>query len=139
MAAVAAVAAGILGWQTPLRGCLKCLFPALWTGLPALTRRGSTFAGRVGASLLTAIGFPELITHTSDDYLALALKLATNPRKHAALREQLAANRLTQLLYDTTLFARHIEAAYLEMWQRHQAGLSPAHIVVPSLHPGSLA
>jgi hypothetical protein len=78
--------------------------------------------------------------HTHErDYLALALKLATNPQKHAALREQLAANRLTQLLYNTTLFARHIEATYLEMWQHHQAGLPPAHIVVPSLHPGSLA
>jgi protein O-GlcNAc transferase len=105
---------------------------ALWAGLPVLTRRGSTFAGRVGASLLTAVNLPELITHTPDDYLALALELANNAPKRIALRERLAENRLTQPLFDTTRFARHIEAAYREMWQRHQAGLPPDHIVVPA-------
>jgi predicted O-linked N-acetylglucosamine transferase (SPINDLY family) len=104
---------------------------ALWAGLPVLTRLGETFAGRVAASLLKAVGLPELVTDSPEAYEALALELATDQQKLAALRQRLAANRLTQPLFDTALFARHIEAAYTAMWERHQAGLRPEHIVVP--------
>jgi predicted O-linked N-acetylglucosamine transferase (SPINDLY family) len=102
---------------------------ALWAGLPVLTCLGETFAGRVAASLLKAVGLPELITDTPQAYEALALELASNAPKLAALRQRLAANRPTQPLFDTALFTRHIEAAYTAMWQRHQAGLPPEHIV----------
>jgi predicted O-linked N-acetylglucosamine transferase (SPINDLY family) len=103
---------------------------ALWAGLPVLTRLGETFAGRVAASLLKAAGLPELVTQTPQAYEALALELATNAPKLAALRQRLAANRLTCPLFDTALFTQHIEAAYTAMWQRHNAGLPPEHIVV---------
>ena len=53
---------------------------ALWAGLPLITWCGEAFAGRVAASLLTAVGLPELVTHSLDDYEALALKLATDAR-----------------------------------------------------------
>ncbi len=49
---------------------------ALWAGLPFLTCTGATFAGRVGASLLTAVGLGDLITHSLADYEALAQRLA---------------------------------------------------------------
>ena len=105
---------------------------ALWAGLPVLTQLGETFAGRVAASLLRAVGLPELVTESAQAYDALALELASNAPKLAALRERLAANRLTEPLFDTALFTRHIEVAYTAMWQRHQAGLPPEHIVVSS-------
>jgi protein O-GlcNAc transferase len=105
---------------------------ALWAEVPVLTCSGKTFPGRVAASLLRAIGLPELITHNLDDYEALAFALATNPRQMASLKQKLAANRLTHPLFDTTAFARHIESAYLSMWTRHQAGLAPSHIEVRS-------
>jgi protein O-GlcNAc transferase len=103
---------------------------ALWAGLPVLTCRGETFAGKVAASLLNAIGLPELITTTSADYERLAIELATNPDKLAAITRKLAANRLTTPLFDTRLFTRHIEAAYVAMYERHQAGLAPDHIAI---------
>ena len=103
---------------------------ALWAGLPVLTRLGETFPGRVGASLLKAVGLPELVTHTPQAYEALALELATNTPALATLRQRLAGNRLTCPLFDTALFTRHIEAAYTAMWQRHNAGLPPEHILV---------
>jgi predicted O-linked N-acetylglucosamine transferase (SPINDLY family) len=103
---------------------------ALWAGLPVLTCLGDTFAGRVAASLLQAIGLPELITRRHADYEALALELATQPERLAALRRKLAANRTTQPLFDAARFTRHIEAAYLKMQERYQAGLVPDHIVV---------
>jgi len=46
---------------------------ALWTGLSVVTKQGQDFAARVAASLLTAIGLPELITQTGDEYEALTL------------------------------------------------------------------
>jgi predicted O-linked N-acetylglucosamine transferase (SPINDLY family) len=85
---------------------------ALWTGLPVLTCRGETFAGRVAASLLTAVGMPELITASLAEYEALALTLANDPSRIAALKQKLAANRDTAPLFDTGRFARNIEAAY---------------------------
>jgi predicted O-linked N-acetylglucosamine transferase (SPINDLY family) len=98
---------------------------ALWAGLPVLTCMGESFASRVAASLLNAIGLPELITQTPKDYEALAIELATNPRKLQSIKSKLAANRLTTPLFDTALFTKHIEAAYVQMYERYQADLPP--------------
>ncbi len=95
---------------------------ALWAGLPVLTCRGQTFAGRVGASLLGALGLPELITASFADYEALALKLVREPALLAEVKAKLARNRDTAPLFDTKRFARHIEAAYATMYRRYQSG-----------------
>jgi protein O-GlcNAc transferase len=91
---------------------------ALWAGLPVLTCRGEAFAGRVAASLLHAIGLPELVTDTLADYEALALRLAREPQTLKALKEKLAANRLTASLFDADRFRADIEAAFTAMLQR---------------------
>jgi protein O-GlcNAc transferase len=93
----------------------------LWVGLPVLTCRGATFAGRVGASLLTALGLPELITASQADYEELALKLAREPALLAGLKARLAQSRDTAPLFDTKRFTRHIEAAYATMWRGYQS------------------
>ena len=98
---------------------------ALWAGLPVLTCAGSTFAGRVAASLLHASGQSALVTHTAEDYEALAFKLATTPSLLASLRAKLARERSTSALFDVGRFARNIERAYLTMQARSQAGLAP--------------
>jgi predicted O-linked N-acetylglucosamine transferase (SPINDLY family) len=103
---------------------------ALWAGLPVLTCLGTTFAGRVAASLLNAIGLPELITHSLPEYEALALELATNRERLADIRSKLAQNRGSYPLFDTDRFRRHIEAAYTTMWERHQRGEPPASFAV---------
>ena len=105
---------------------------ALWAGLPVLTCVGTTFAGRVAASLLNAIGLPELITHSLPEYEALALELATNRKRLAEIRSRLAKNRDTYPLFDTDRFRRHIEAAYTTMWERYQRGEPPASFAVDS-------
>ena len=104
---------------------------ALWAGVPLLTRPGETFAGRVAASLLNAVGLPELITTSPEDYERTAIDLANEPAKLKAIREKLTRNRLSMPLFNTELFTRHIEAAYTAIHQRHRAGLAPDHIVVP--------
>jgi predicted O-linked N-acetylglucosamine transferase (SPINDLY family) len=103
---------------------------ALWVGLPVLTCVGTTFAGRVAASLLRAIDLPELITRSLEEYEALARHLATDPSLLAGIRAKLARNRLTTPLFDTDRFRRHLEAAYLEMWRRWQRGEEPRAFAV---------
>lgn len=103
---------------------------ALWAGVPVLTCLGSTFAGRVAASLLHAADLPELVTTSMDDYERLAVELATAPGRIGDIRRRLNDNRLTAPLFNTELFARHLEAAYSAMHQRLQSGLPPDHIAV---------
>ena len=103
---------------------------ALWSGLPVLTLKGGSFAGRVASSLLTAVDLPELITATQKDYEALAVRLATHPEQLQQIRERLQRNRRSAPLFDTALFTTHIEDAYSQMYERYLAGLSPAHLFV---------
>jgi predicted O-linked N-acetylglucosamine transferase (SPINDLY family) len=106
---------------------------ALWAGLPVLTLMGQTFAARVAASLLTAMDLPELITHTQEDYEARALELAQNPLQLARLKDKLERNRATSTLFNGQLFARHLEAAYVQMHKRHLSGERPELIEVQAL------
>ena len=103
---------------------------ALWAGLPVLTCTGEAFASRVAASLLNAIHLPELITSTQEEFEARAIELATNPEQLRLIKQKLEENRLTTPLFNTQLFTRHIEAAYMEMLERYHADLPPAHIYV---------
>jgi predicted O-linked N-acetylglucosamine transferase (SPINDLY family) len=103
---------------------------ALWAGLPVLTLMGESFASRVAGSLLNAVGMPELVTTDQAHYEALAVALASDPGRLAALRARLHENRMTAPLFATSLYTRQLENAYLQMYERQQAGLGPGHIFV---------
>jgi predicted O-linked N-acetylglucosamine transferase (SPINDLY family) len=105
---------------------------ALWAGVPLITCRGNAFAGRVGASLLHAVGLGELVTDSLADYEALARRLATDKAQLAGVRQRLADNRLTCRLFDADRFRRHIEAAYSTMWEIWQRGEPPKGFAVKS-------
>jgi protein O-GlcNAc transferase len=109
---------------------------ALWSGLPLLTCRGGCFAGRVAASLLTAIGLPELVTDSLDTYEALALRLATEPNLLRGFRERLEQNRRVYPLFDTDRYRHHIEAAYSQMWEIWQRGERPRSFAVKPFPSG---
>ena len=95
---------------------------ALWMGLPVLTCKGENFQGRVAASLLSAVGLPEMVTHSFAEYEARALELAGNPEALATIRAKLLQNRDTHALFDTVRFTRHLEAAYAVMVERYRNG-----------------
>jgi protein O-GlcNAc transferase len=95
---------------------------ALWAGLPVITCKGESFAGRVAASLLYAVGLPELVTQNLEDYEALCLALAKDPARLDALRGKLAQNRGHAPLFDLDRFRRKIEAAYFAMWDARSLG-----------------
>ena len=105
---------------------------ALWAGLPVLTQIGGAFPGRVAASLLQALGLPELIAPTQEAYRALAIELASDPQKLAAIKHKLASNRLAKPLFDTRRLTRRIEAAYTKMCDVWLRGERPRSFSVAS-------
>ena len=103
---------------------------ALWAGLSLITCPGQTFESRVAASLLTAIGLPELIMPDLETYEKTAVRLATNPEELQGIRDKLAKNRLTTPLFDTARWTRNWEKALKVMWERYERGEEPGEIVV---------
>ena len=104
---------------------------ALWAGVPLLTCRGTTFPGRVAASLLRAVGLPELVTENLDAYEAMAVELAGDPVLLGGLREKLRENRLPAPLFDTARYCRHLEEAYRIMLENWRSGQPPQAFAVP--------
>ncbi|PPE68466.1 tetratricopeptide repeat protein [Caldimonas thermodepolymerans] len=101
---------------------------AVWAGLPIVTLPGETFASRVAASLLYTLDLPELVCADVEAYKRTAVALARDPARLAQLRSRLAHGRDHGPLFDSTRFARDIEALYARMWERRLAGLSPDHL-----------
>jgi predicted O-linked N-acetylglucosamine transferase (SPINDLY family) len=105
---------------------------ALWAGVPLIARMGDTFASRVSASLLNALGFPELVARNWDDYYTLALRLARNPTELSALRARLQQHRYTSPLFDTPRFSRDLERLYQAIWQQQFSGRRAPIALPPS-------
>ena len=76
------------------------------------------------------MGLAELITENENDYEALILELATNPVKLAKIKEKLAVNRLSQPLFDTEQYTKHLEDGYQQAYQTYFEGKFPQTIVV---------
>jgi predicted O-linked N-acetylglucosamine transferase (SPINDLY family) len=103
---------------------------ALWAGLPLVTKAGKQFAARVAASLLNAVGLPELVAETDEDYEALILDLATNRERLASIRQKLAANRQSAPLFDSAGYARAFERGLARAYDLYFEGKDPEHIEV---------
>ncbi len=93
---------------------------ALWMGVPMLTCRGPTFAGRVGASLLRASGLPDLIANSPPDYASRLLALVANPHRLRTYRAALEATRGSNPLFDTAGFTRDWEALLIGIYDELQ-------------------
>jgi predicted O-linked N-acetylglucosamine transferase (SPINDLY family) len=105
-------------------------YEALSAGLPVLTCAGTTFAGRVAGSMLHAAGAPELVTENLAQYEALALNLVRAPDTLHGIRRGLAERRSSCALFDPDRFRRHIESAYVSMWEAWQRGERPQGFAV---------
>src|SRR5208337_4528251 len=110
---------------------------ALWMGVPVLTCLSSTFAGRVAASLLAAVGLAELIATSLEQYESLALDIVRDPDRLSALKAKLLRNRETHPLFYTAQFTGNIEAAYAMMWERSQRNEPPMSFAVGGGDPPS--
>ncbi len=103
---------------------------ALWAGLPVLTCVGETFAGRVAGSIVRAAGLSELVASSSRDYEALALALARDPARLAAIRSRLGAGRENLPLFDMAKRTRDLEALYVRMAEIWRSGRPAASITL---------
>lgn len=112
---------------------------ALWAGLPVLTCLGDTFAGRVAASLLTAVGLPELVTDSLEAYERLALELARDPGRLATIRQQIVAGRQTSPLFDSARYTHNLERAYETMVDIMRSGDAPRPFAVTEEQPAGRA
>lgn len=97
----------------------------LCAGVPVLTVAGNTFASRVGASLVTAAGLPELVARDATEYRDIAIRLGHDRAACVALKDKLHANRSHALLFDPRRIVAGLETAYTAIWQHHQSGRPP--------------
>ncbi|HEY9644727.1 MAG TPA: TIGR03032 family protein, partial [Chroococcidiopsis sp.] len=110
----------------------------LWAGVPIITCPTDSMAGRVAASLLTAVDLPETIASSLADYERLAVYLATDDQARQALRQRLIDGRLSCSLFNSDRTVRHLEAGYALIWQHYQAGTLPDDVYVEALPPSRL-
>jgi predicted O-linked N-acetylglucosamine transferase (SPINDLY family) len=103
---------------------------ALWAGVPLITLQGDHFASRVSASILTAMGLPELITSSLGEYQNLAVQLARQREQLHEIRQRLISNRNTAPLFDTPRFVVNLENAFKQMWKIFRNGEAPRHLEV---------
>lgn len=101
---------------------------ALWTGVPLITQMGHSFASRLAGSLLKSVGLENLIVSNLEQYEAMAVDLAMDAGKLAAVKLRLIENRQIYPLFNMKLYVDHFEDALSQMYERYHADLSPEHI-----------
>jgi protein O-GlcNAc transferase len=106
---------------------------ALGRGVPVLTCPGEAFASRVAASLLNAIGLPEMIAPSLQDYARLAIELGKDRKRRERIKLKLASQLPTSPLFDSARYTRDIEAAYAAIYSRLTDDLPPDHIDIAPL------
>jgi len=100
----------------------------LLVGVPVITLIGKSFASRVAASLLSALGLSELITNTEEEYENLAISLACEPNKLVDLKNKIRLNAKLKPLFKTEMLASQIESAYVQIFNRKKLNLPPDNI-----------
>jgi predicted O-linked N-acetylglucosamine transferase (SPINDLY family) len=95
---------------------------ALWAGIPVITKIGNSFASRVAASLLKAVGLTELVVQNDKEYENLILEIANSPKKLIKIKEKLSSNRLSKPLFNSEMYISHLEDAYKQVFENHLKG-----------------
>lgn len=105
---------------------------ALLMGLPVLTLRGQSFAGRVASSMLHALDLGELVTDSLAAYEECALALGRDKARLDAIKARLALSLATSPLFDSKRFCANLEAACSAMWSAARKGEEPRSFSVPA-------
>lgn len=101
---------------------------ALWMGVPVVSLRGDRHASRVGESLLRTVGLDEFVAQNEDEYVSIAVRLASDRDRLATLRQTMRERLRASPLMDEHGFVRELEACYLEMWQEKLREAPPARL-----------
>ena len=119
-----------LGIDTRIVNGAATTSDALRAGVPVLTMKGSHFASRMSASILNAIGLGAFVVETGPAYVQRAVELGNNPLVVQEIKATLKIYMHTKPLFDTHLFVRNLETAYIKMWERHRNGKNPEMLQV---------
>jgi len=103
---------------------------ALWSGVPVLTRPGTTFVSRVATSLLHAVGLEQLSVGSAQEYRGAAIRIAHSPEELRCLKDRLVLARTASTLFDSVWYARQLEAAFEEIVARQRRGEPPSPLAV---------
>jgi protein O-GlcNAc transferase len=103
---------------------------ALYCGIPVLTLIGNSFASRVGASILNALNMKELIAHSKIEYHDIATDICQDSSKIKSIKDKLSNNKETSTLFDTKLYVKNLELAYLEIYKKNKKNLKPENIYI---------
>ena len=103
---------------------------ALYCGVPVLTLIGNSFASRVGASILTALNMEELIARSKIEYLDIASNICQDLNMFKSLKEKLLNNKQNSTLFDTKLYVKNLELAYLEIYKKNKKNLKPENVYI---------
>jgi predicted O-linked N-acetylglucosamine transferase (SPINDLY family) len=89
----------------------------LWQGVPVVTLTGNSAVSRSGHALLSTVGLGHLAATSPEDYVATAVRLASDLDALAGLRRELRARMQSSPLRDEVRFTRHLEGVYRELWR----------------------
>ena len=101
---------------------------ALRSSLPIITIKGNSFASRVASSLLSSVGLEELITKSGKEYEELAVKIAENKNFYKEIKDKLKKNIIDMPLFNSKLFTKKLESAYIEVYKNYNENIKPETI-----------
>ena len=101
---------------------------ALRSSLPIITIKGNSFASRVASSLLSSVGLEELITKSGKEYEELAVKIAENKNFYKEIKDKLKKNIIDMPLFNSKLFTKKLETAYIEVYKNYNENIKPETI-----------
>ena len=103
---------------------------ALWCGVPVLTLIGASFASRVGASILNALNMKELIAHSKTEFEDIASSIYNDPKKFKSIKQKLLNNKINTTFFNTKLYTKNLELAYLDIYKKNKKNLKPENIYI---------
>ena len=103
---------------------------ALRSSLPIITIKGNSFASRVASSLLTSVGLEELITNSEKEYEELAIKIAEEKNFYKEIKHKLKKNIIDMPLFNSKLFTKKLETAYVEVYKNYNENTKPETIQI---------
>jgi predicted O-linked N-acetylglucosamine transferase (SPINDLY family) len=103
---------------------------ALLVGLPVLTKQGQSFAARMASSVLTAMGLPELITTSVEEYQRLAIELGLNSQAHLELRQKVMTMHSHSLLFNPVQFTKSLEEGLTQALALAHSGQAPKNLYI---------
>lgn len=93
---------------------------ALWQGIPVISLCASErYCSQNGRIVLTAVGHPELVAYSEEEYISKAVELAADKPRLLHYRQTLRNDFKNSTLANAKSFVSRLENAYQEIWHQY--------------------